>query len=223
MDASHPTTASATSLVAPTSPPGLLVKSPSFTLSEAFYTDDLCSVALPSLAGLDLKGDPEKWVTTIKLYVKSAVYTFVKLNRRIMAEYKKCGATHYRSYQFIKAKTKAFWESWKAFAACKDITENAILESPLYYNFTKHILNVRTPKFSDAEETFRAFRTEGTQILATMRHGRSFVEQHISSLNDGHIRDKGVVSPAVQPVLHKGKRYVLSGNYQHELWSYLRI
>ena len=63
---------------------------------------------------------------------------------------------------------------------------------------------MQTPKFSDSEETFRTFRAEGTQILATTRHGRSIVEQHISSLNDGHIKDKAVVSPAAQPALHEG-------------------
>ena len=206
MDVSHHPPPSGSTIGSPTPPSRLLARVPSFTWSECSYDDHLEITDLPDLIGIDLEVDPETWVTTIKEYVKSTVYSFVGLNKLVMLAYQESNATQYKCYKVIEENTAALWESWEEFAARKDITEAAILESPLYYNFSKHISLMQSPRLSNWGVGFRGFRNEGLETVAAMRYARDVVEAHLGTLNGSqNTKDKSDVSPGALFGSYPGK------------------
>lgn len=76
-------------------------------------------------------------------YVQSFVYRLVNLNRRILAEFEKCGATHYNDYQFLKENSVAMWQSWKDFAGSGDIT-NLVIQH-VGFPYAEGTVNVEHP------------------------------------------------------------------------------
>ena len=155
----------------PTTPVQRLARVPSFVWSDPSPSKSLRNTDLPDLTDLDLRDAPEEWVTKLRKYVQSFVYRLMNLNRRVLIEFEKCGATHYKDYQFLKENSAAMWQSWRDFAGSEDITSLVIRQSPLYFDIPGHIRKMNAPKDSKKQELFRSFRSEAVEINATVLHG----------------------------------------------------
>ncbi|KAA8898218.1 hypothetical protein FN846DRAFT_766111, partial [Sphaerosporella brunnea] len=94
---------------------------------------DWCSIA------------PEEWLLQFRQAVKSVVYRFINQIHKAMMIFEISSKTHYLHYQALEVGLHELWSSWKAFSQRKEIDEEVIGDSPLYFDFLNLVKKMRTP------------------------------------------------------------------------------
>jgi hypothetical protein len=131
----------------PATPKRRLGRMPSMALSDTSPSNR--QIQAPAVEGIILPpwsgSVPEKWLLQLRQAIKGVVYRFTIQVHEAMKIFEESNKTFYLNYQGLEQGLRKLWSSWRAFSRCKDIDEEVLESSPIYFDFDNLIKKMKTP------------------------------------------------------------------------------